>query len=167
MDNRRMNNTFEIRHGPHRYTATVGYYLANGVFRPGEVFLNCGKAGTDLDVATRDSAVAVSFALQHGCTPETMRAAFLRDAEGRPEGVLGQLMDMMCGLEGGARVSEASAQAARPEDQASASRIGSGTGSDTQAARPEDQASASRIGSGTGCEAQAARQDPDGDGRRD
>ena len=49
------------------YTATVGFF-SNG--RVGDIFLRAGKAGTDLDIATRELSIAVSFALQHGATAE-------------------------------------------------------------------------------------------------
>lgn len=98
---RRMCETVEFEHGGSVFTATLGYYLdPTGVCRLGEVFLNSGKVGSAMDVATRDSAVAVSFALQHGCDVETMRAAFTRDAAGAAEGVLGRLLDLICESEG-------------------------------------------------------------------
>lgn len=96
LPNRRLSRNVVFRHGRHEYTATIGYYLEGEVCRVGEVFLNTGKAGTELDVATRDSAVALSFALQYGCPPEVMRAAFLRDPDGKPAGVLGALLDAIC-----------------------------------------------------------------------
>lgn len=75
-----------------RYTATLGYY-SDG--RLGEVFLFAGKVGTDVDIATRDSAIALSLALQNGCPVEQLRSAFLRDAPGAAEGPLGKLLDLL------------------------------------------------------------------------
>jgi hypothetical protein len=93
---RRGGETFEFKAGPPgkeiTYTATLGYFPDG---RLGELFLRAGKSGTDLAIATLEIAIAVSFALQHGCSVETMRAAFPRTADGRPEGVMGTLLDIL------------------------------------------------------------------------
>jgi hypothetical protein len=77
----------------HAYTANIGFY-PNG--RIGDVFLRhkSGKAGTDLDIATRELSIAVSFALQHGATVEEMKEAFPRHGI-EPEGALGKLFDLI------------------------------------------------------------------------
>jgi hypothetical protein len=77
---------------PVTYFATIGYYPDG---RIGEVFLSSGKIGSDLEIACRDAAIAFSFALQHGCSLATARAAFCRDEDGRPEGPLGTLLDIL------------------------------------------------------------------------
>lgn len=77
---------------PATYHATLGYYPDG---RLGEVFLSAGKTGSDVDVAARDSAIAFSFALQHGCSIETARTAFCRDENGHAEGPLGTLLDLL------------------------------------------------------------------------
>lgn len=87
---RRPAATITFRHGYFDYTATVGYYPDG---RIGEVFLSAAKSGTALDIATRDSAILLSFALQHGATVEQIRTAMTRDAQGRPEGAIGMLLD--------------------------------------------------------------------------
>ena len=74
------------------YITTLGYYDDG---RLGEVFLGSPKIGTDIDIATRDAAMILSFALQHGADVATMRAAMSRDATGRPEGVMGTLLDLI------------------------------------------------------------------------
>jgi hypothetical protein len=91
------NIRFEVRRrdrSPVTYFASIGYYPDG---RIGELFLNSGHAGSDVDIAARDSAVAFSFALQHGCSIETAQAAFCRDEEGRAEGPLGVILDMLAG----------------------------------------------------------------------
>lgn len=93
---RRQSQTIEFKHNGLAYSATVGFY-ADG--RAGEVFLSAAKSGSSLDIATRDSAVALSFALQHGCRLETIRSAMMRDAHGRPEGALGALFDLLVPIE--------------------------------------------------------------------
>ena len=97
LPNRRRSETFEFDHrnpdgSIFTYTATVGFY-ADG--RIGEVFLGAAKSGTSLDIAAKDSAIALSLALQHGCPLETIAPTFLRSAEGHPEGPLGSLVDIL------------------------------------------------------------------------
>lgn len=89
LPNRRASETFDFVHDEHRYTATLGYYPDG---RLGEIFLRSGRTGTALSIATMEVAIALSFALQHGCSVETMREAFPRTAEGAPEGVAGALL---------------------------------------------------------------------------
>jgi hypothetical protein len=89
---RRRSETFEFSDGKVAYTATIGFYEDG---RPGEIFLSAGKAGTLIHTYVRDGAIAISFALQHGCSVEAIRTAFTRNADGVPEGPLGILMDML------------------------------------------------------------------------
>ncbi len=89
---RRQCLTINFRHNNILFDATIGFYDDG---RPGEVFLRAGKAGTAIHTYVRDSAIAISFALQHGVTVEQIRSAFTRDPDGVPEGPLGVLMDMI------------------------------------------------------------------------
>lgn len=92
LPNRRGAEGLEFECQGMRYTATLGYYHDG---RLAEIFLRCGKSGTDANIAMMEAAIAVSFALQHGCTVETMRAAFPRTSRGEPEGPLGTLLDTL------------------------------------------------------------------------
>ena len=87
---RRPSETFTFDHGGFEYRVTLGFYPDG---RIGEVFLGAAKSGTALDIATRDSAILLSFALQHGATVEQIRSAMTRDVAGRPEGAMGVLLD--------------------------------------------------------------------------
>lgn len=90
---RRASETFEFTFaGQHRYVATLGYYEDG---RLGEVFLSAAKRSTELDIAARDQAILLSFALQNGVTVESIRSAMTRDATGRPEGPMGTLLDLL------------------------------------------------------------------------
>lgn len=89
---RRPSTTFNFEHGKFVYTATVGYYPG---WKIGEVFLSAAKTGTELDIATRDAAILLSMALQHGAPLETMRDAMTRDSDGKPEGAIGVLLDRL------------------------------------------------------------------------
>jgi len=73
------------------YTALLNYDRG----RLAEVFFHCGKAGSDASVLLHEMGIALSFALQHGCPPLTMREAMPRTAEGEPEGPLGTLLDLL------------------------------------------------------------------------
>lgn len=79
---RRKCETLSFRIGNHTFQGSVGYYDDG---RPGEIFLDCSKSGTDVQIAARDSAIAVSMALQHGASIESIRTAFTRKANGSPE----------------------------------------------------------------------------------
>lgn len=96
---RRQAETIHFRHGDFDYVATIGLRPDDG--RVGEVFLDSGKTGTALSIATKDAAIAVSLALQHGCTVETLRDAFLRASDGRGAGVMGCLFDLIAPREMG------------------------------------------------------------------
>ena len=73
------------------YDATASFYPDG---RVGEVFLGSGKAGTDLDIATRDSAIALSIAIQHGAPLDLLKNTFLRNGDGvGAAGVMAALCD--------------------------------------------------------------------------
>ena len=57
--------TFEFEHRGTVFTASIGLYPDG---RIAEAFIDGPKAGTDLQIAAKDSAVAVSIALQHGAS---------------------------------------------------------------------------------------------------
>lgn len=92
LPNRRESETFEFQHEGHRYCGTVGYDRRG---RPLEVFLTTGKPGTGVETVSRDAAVAVSLALQHGAPLDTLRRAITRLDDGRPAGPLGTLLDLI------------------------------------------------------------------------
>jgi hypothetical protein len=64
LPNRRTNRTYQFEHGGRRYYGTVGFYRG---WRPGEVFLDAGKPGTDINAMAHAGAVFLSLALQYGC----------------------------------------------------------------------------------------------------
>jgi hypothetical protein len=75
-----------------RYTAGLGYFDDG---RLAEIFLNAEKVGTAIETTARDSAVVASLALQHGVSPEAIRHALTRSANGAPAGPLGTLLDLL------------------------------------------------------------------------
>jgi hypothetical protein len=89
---RRRCETISYRVGNLTYQASIGFYPDG---RPGEIFLDCSKSGTDVQIAARDSAIVASFALQHGVTIEAIHSALTRKPDGSAEGPLGVLLDML------------------------------------------------------------------------
>lgn len=75
-----------------RYTVTVGFYDDG---RPGEVFIDAGKDGADVQVLARDNAVLISLLLQYGCSLGHIRSAISREADGSPQGVVGHILDVI------------------------------------------------------------------------
>ena len=74
------------------YTATVSRF-ADG--RIGELFLSNHKSNSHADTNARDSAIAFSFAVQHGANPETIRRALCRNSQGQASGPLAKALDLI------------------------------------------------------------------------
>jgi hypothetical protein len=87
---RRAAETFDLRFWNQPFTVTVGFY-ADGT--PGEVFIDGGKTGQDIQSTARDAAVVLSLALQHGVPPDTIRHAVTRGASEEPASILGTVID--------------------------------------------------------------------------
>jgi ribonucleoside-diphosphate reductase alpha chain len=92
LPDRRASETFSLDCAGLSYTATVSRF-ADG--RPGEIFLNNGKAGSQADAAAKDSAIVASLALQHGVPIELLQRALLRDPHGQPSSPLGAALDLI------------------------------------------------------------------------
>lgn len=60
-----------------------------------ELFINAGKTGAAMETMSRDAAVLMSIALQHGAPIETMRRAVTRNVDGTPQGPIGKLLDLL------------------------------------------------------------------------
>lgn len=93
---RRQAETVQFEHAGFAYVLTVGFFPDG---RPGELFLSAAKTGTALQISTADAAVAASLALQHGCTVDILRGAFLREADGSPAGALAKVFDIVTELQ--------------------------------------------------------------------
>jgi hypothetical protein len=92
LPNRRPCETFAFQCNGLSYFATIGRY-SDG--RLAEIFIGNAKVGSHSDSAAKDSAIAASLALQHGCEPEILRRAVLRDAQGRSATPLGAVLDLL------------------------------------------------------------------------
>ena len=63
----------------------------------GEIFISNHKAGSHLNACVRDLGIVASLALQFGCSPDTLRNALLRNADGSPATALGAALDIISG----------------------------------------------------------------------
>src|SRR5687768_13570811 len=92
---RRSVQTNAFEHDGQKFFMSVGYYDRECT-KPGELFLNGSqKRGSHTDLAVSEAAIAVSLALQHGCSVTTLREACLRDSSGAPSTPVGRALDLM------------------------------------------------------------------------
>jgi hypothetical protein len=97
---RRSSETFNMKFGGQNddFVVTVGYYEDG---RIGEVFIDGPKTGTGMSDITRDGAVLLSLALQHGVPLSTMRHAITRNARNEAATIIGAVLDEITRREGG------------------------------------------------------------------
>ena len=89
---RRASETFDLRFWSQNFTITVGRY-PDGMI--GEVFIDGGKTGQDVQSTARDAAVVISLALQHGVPIEAIRHAVTRNSNGEAASILGATVDCL------------------------------------------------------------------------
>ena len=89
---RRASETFDLRFWSQNFTVTVGRYPDGTI---GEVFIDGGKTGQDIQSTARDAAVVLSLALQHGAPIETIRHAVTRNGSGEAASILGATVDRL------------------------------------------------------------------------
>jgi hypothetical protein len=75
------------------YTASIGYYDTKGEIC--ELFLHSGKVGSDHQIANLELATITSLAIQYGVPLDTLRRSLPRDDEGKAEGAMGTLLDLI------------------------------------------------------------------------
>jgi len=96
LPDRRGCETFALRMGAAEFLVTVGVY-ANGQI--GEVFVAGAKVGSDMDAVTRDAAILLSLALQHGVSRDVIKGALTREGNGAASSVIGAIVDRLDVLE--------------------------------------------------------------------
>ena len=89
---RRASETFTLRFWNQNFTITIGRF-PDGVI--GEVFIDGGKTGQDVQSTARDAAVALSLALQYGAPLEAIRHAVTRNSNGEAASILGATVDCL------------------------------------------------------------------------
>jgi hypothetical protein len=92
--NRRAHELVDFEHGGFRFTVGVGRFEDGAL---AELFLNCSKGGTPVDVSARDAAIVASLALQHGATSSELRHALSRNGNGSAGGPLAAALDLIEG----------------------------------------------------------------------
>jgi hypothetical protein len=96
LPNRRASVGFTIAHPglpSISYEVMLGFDGEPATGAPREVFISCNKLTSDLDLAARDVATAISIALQYGARVEELAAAVSRGDDGKPQGVAGAVLD--------------------------------------------------------------------------
>ena len=94
LPDRRATITFSFEIGRWHYTCSFSRGADDRVL---EIFLSNHKRSSQSDANARDSAIACSLALQHGCELDTLRA-LLRDARGNASTPLGCALDHIAEL---------------------------------------------------------------------
>jgi ribonucleoside-diphosphate reductase alpha chain len=92
LPDRRACEGFDFAVGSMRYHATFSRFDDGA---PGEIFLSAAKADSTADIVARDSAVAISIALQYGAPVDVIRRALMRDARGGPAGPAAHVLDVI------------------------------------------------------------------------
>jgi hypothetical protein len=87
---RRAAETFDLLFRNRTVTIAAGFYSGGEL---GEVFINGGKTGQDIQSTARDAAVVISLALQHGVPVADLRHAVTRDSSGAAASILGAIAD--------------------------------------------------------------------------
>jgi hypothetical protein len=87
---RRRAETFTVVHQDRPFTVTVSFYPDGKL---GEVFIDGGKTGNDIQAIARDAGVVLSLALQHGVPVANLRHAVTRDSSNAATSILGAIID--------------------------------------------------------------------------
>lgn len=97
LPSRRHSDTIPFDHDRIKYFASYGRAVGPGaVLGPVmEVFLQGGKAGSAVEAVARDSAVAVSIALQHGAPLQVLQHSMTRLDSGAAAGPMGAALDVI------------------------------------------------------------------------
>jgi hypothetical protein len=96
LQNRRRSENFTFALDNLCFTATVSRYDDG---RISELFLNNHKAGNQVDTIAIDSAILLSFALQHGADINQIRKALCRNSAGQALGPIGAALDLISEME--------------------------------------------------------------------
>lgn len=91
---RRSCETFDLAFGglSRCHTITLGYYDDGTI---GEVFINGGKSGEQVEAIAHDGAVLLSLALQYGADLANIQSAIKRDGQGQPTSIIGAVVDRL------------------------------------------------------------------------
>ncbi len=93
LNNRRniLTQTFTL--GGITYHGSIGYY--DDHVTPGEVWLEGGTVGSDVQHTARSAAIGSSLAVQHGCPVKTISRALPKLSNGKPADALGTFLHLV------------------------------------------------------------------------
>ena len=92
LPNRRASSLLDFEAMELKFTASVSRYPDG---RIAELFIDNHKAGSAIGTLVRDTAIAFSFAVQHGADAEAIRHALCRNSQGQAMGPLGVALDLL------------------------------------------------------------------------
>ena len=96
LPDRRPSITRTVKWAGKEFSLTVGYFL-NG--RPGEIFMDGPKTGSDMRAILADTCVVISLALQHGIEPAALAHSLARvpvsETESAPASVIGAVVELL------------------------------------------------------------------------
>jgi hypothetical protein len=87
--NRRLHEIVQFEHGGFTCVAGIGRFDDGKLAK---VFLNADKVGTAMETQARDAAVTASLFFQNRRSPEILRRALTRNADGNASSGLGKLL---------------------------------------------------------------------------
>ena len=96
MPDRRPSITRTIQWAGKEFSVSIGYWLDG---RPGEIFMDGPKTGSDMRAILADACVVISLALQHGIEPSALAHSLARvpvsETESAPASVLGAVVEVL------------------------------------------------------------------------
>jgi hypothetical protein len=92
LPNRRASEFVNFESMNMRFTASVSRDATGKIL---ELFCDNHKQGSAIGTLVRDSAIVLSFALQHGADIEAIRRALCRDSQGRALGPISTVLDLL------------------------------------------------------------------------
>lgn len=99
MPNRRPSERLKFEHAGAAGYVTVGFAVKvtpECIFiaaEPGEIFIQYGKAGSDVEAAARDGGLLLSIAMQHGVDLKAFQLSITRLDDGKASSVIGAAID--------------------------------------------------------------------------
>lgn len=90
LPNRRASVTFTMRWQGIQYDVSIGTFDDG---RAAEVFISGTKSGSDVESVSRDAAILLSLALQHGVGLDLIARAITRDHGNRAQSIVGAVID--------------------------------------------------------------------------
>lgn len=107
LENRRPSERMTFQHSDKFGTVAVGFpvNVTDGRFfvaaEPGEIFIQFGRAGDDIEAVARDAGLLLSIAMQHGIDLKAFQLSITRQDDDKPSSVIGAAIDKIIETYGG------------------------------------------------------------------